>query len=118
MIAPNPRAARAARLLVRAALSDWSLPHLVEDATLVATELVSNAIRSAEAISLEVSLEAGSVRVEVFDTSRELPKKGEGRLLDEHGKGLLLVEALAADWGYRLVRGGKVVWARCGPASS
>jgi hypothetical protein len=49
--------------------------------------------------------------IEVGDSSPELPKVGTAELLDVHGRGLVIVEAVADDWGAHLVDGGKVTWA-------
>lgn len=113
---PLPQAAVAARILISEVLTGWGLTELIEAATLIATELIANAIRSKDHISLKVYLADGFLHLEVFDTSPELPKRCDGDLLDECGKGHMLVEAYATDWGFRLVDGGKVVWAMCGPA--
>lgn len=116
-----PEAAAAVRLLVREALAEWHMADLIDGAGLVATELVSNAIRSGDDIAVEICpVTTGGtrhVRVEVFDTSTEPPRRQGGDLLDEHGKGLQLVAAFAAAWGHRRVDGGKVVWAVLGPAA-
>ncbi|MGI8330537.1 ATP-binding protein [Actinomadura scrupuli] len=116
-----PEAAAAVRLLIREALAEWHMAELVDGAGLVATELVSNAIRSGDDIAVEIRpVTAGAarhLRIEVFDTSPQAPRRQGGDLLDEHGKGLQLVAAFAADWGHRPVDGGKVVWALLGPAA-
>ncbi|MGW7239800.1 ATP-binding protein [Streptomyces sp. NPDC054804] len=52
-----------------------------------------------------------SARIVVTDTSRTRPTPGTPSPDDEHGRGLLLVEALAHDWGSEPVHGGKRVWA-------
>jgi hypothetical protein len=116
-----PEAAAAVRLLIKKALIEWHMAELIDGAGLVATELVSNAIRSDDDIAVEIwpvaSGGARHLRIEVFDTSPQPPRRRGGDLLDEHGKGLQLVAAFAADWGHRRVAGGKVVWALLGPAA-
>jgi anti-sigma regulatory factor (Ser/Thr protein kinase) len=114
---PVPEAAGAARVLLRDALPAWGMADLVEGASLVATELVANAIRSGRDIGLEIYPHGSFLYVEVFDTSPEPPRKSAGDLLWECGRGLALVAAYADDWNYRLVPGGKIVWARLGPAA-
>ena len=52
-----------------------------------------------------------SARIVVTDTSRTRPTTGTPSPDDEHGRGLLLVEALAHAWGSEPVHGGKRVWA-------
>ncbi|MER6111258.1 ATP-binding protein [Streptomyces hirsutus] len=51
------------------------------------------------------------MRIVVTDTTRIRPAPAEPSKDDENGRGLLLVEALAHDWGSTLVRGGKRMWA-------
>ena len=118
---PVPEAAVATRVLLREALTEWQMADLIDGSALVATELVSNAIRSDDNIALEICpITTGGarfLRIEVFDTSPELPKQRDGDLLDESGKGLQLVAAFADDWGHRLVDDGKIVWAVIGPAA-
>jgi hypothetical protein len=51
-----------------------------------------------------------TVRVEVFDGTRRLPRKQRPALEAESGRGLQVVEALATTWGTDSVPSGKVVW--------
>ncbi|GAA1014340.1 hypothetical protein GCM10009556_048090 [Acrocarpospora pleiomorpha] len=54
----------------------------------------------------------GRVVLEVWDRSRLPPKLVNPSMEDVGGRGLLLVDALATVWGYRLSAiGGKVVYA-------
>ncbi|WP_376773503.1 ATP-binding protein [Streptomyces nymphaeiformis] len=107
--------AAAARQLVRTALTVWGLDSLTEDATLVITELVSNAVDHSRLPSIRVLVSrpsANCVRVGVVDRSRTIPilrtdSKGD-RL---RGRGLLLVDTLTDEWGTELYRWGKQVWA-------
>lgn len=108
---PLPQAARAARALLAELLPEWGMAGLVEDAALIATELVANAIRSREAIRLWVYATGGVLHIEVFDTRPEPPRLRGPDLFDEDGRGLLLVAACADRWGHRPVEGGKIVWA-------
>jgi hypothetical protein len=90
--APVPEAAVATRTLVRTALTAWGMAELIDDAGLVVTELVSNAIRSGADIAVEICpvMAAGAslLRIEVFDTSPNPPERRGGGLLEESGKGL------------------------------
>lgn len=110
----KPESAAPARRLTDAALCCWGLGELADDGALVVSELVANAVRYARRESIRVVVERVSertVRVAVTDFSRELPvvcRAGDG---DEGGRGLLLVAALASDWGTDTHRWGKVVWA-------
>ncbi|MEU8821296.1 ATP-binding protein [Actinoplanes sp. NPDC048796] len=85
---------------------------LVEDTLLEITELVHNVVQHT-GDGGEVTLSRnGDVLVEVFDSSRELPRLlgPDPRRLG--GRGMLLVDAVSDDWGSRLTANGKVVWAR------
>jgi two-component sensor histidine kinase len=100
---------------VEATLEAWELTALTENVTLVVSELVTNAVRYApDLLTLECSISAdGRFVLEVADPSTELPMPGEAGPFDVRGRGLVIVEALADEWGAHLAdnRGGKVVWA-------
>ncbi|MDQ1650651.1 MAG: hypothetical protein QOG60_2708 [Frankiaceae bacterium] len=108
------RSNRLARLLVRLAL-EGSPAELVEDAQLLVSELVTNAIRHAETgIRLNIDLAGPGIRVGVEDASADpLPAScpigvpGDGQ---EHGYGLGLLDTLADAWGWERTAAGKNVW--------
>ena len=50
----------------------------------------------------------------VGDTNGEAVAPKEPSALSIGGRGLVMVDALADDWGYELRDGGKVVWADFG----
>ncbi|MEW1830366.1 ATP-binding protein [Streptomyces sp. NPDC088196] len=102
------------RHAVTAALSDWGLSQLADVAGLVVSELATNAAIHTGAATFGASVtrtSRGSVRIVVTDTSRTRPAPVATPGEDEHGRGLLLVAALADGWGSELVHGGKRVWA-------
>ncbi|MCF2532237.1 ATP-binding SpoIIE family protein phosphatase [Yinghuangia soli] len=109
---PTPRAAREAREFVRSVLLGWRLGALVDGACSVATELVANAVEHARTpMELRLRHRPGRLVVQVADHDGRLPRRlsaGEG---DERHRGLMIVAALAADWGVRPTDAGKVVWA-------
>jgi len=101
-----------ARTQAREFVASWASRSFSDDLALLVTELVTNAVvHGAAPISVEFCLqETGSVRVEVSDGSSILPTM---RVLDgdsPSGRGLCLVDALAADWGAHSMAHGKVVW--------
>lgn len=127
-LAALPTAAGLARLFVRQALHRWRLPLVVENAELVTSELVTNAVhatglqdtaltypalRDVAVLTVRLSVIEPYIRVEVWDTSPELPRLQSADLESERGRGLLLVEALARRCGVLPApdRTGKVVWA-------
>jgi anti-sigma regulatory factor (Ser/Thr protein kinase) len=101
------------RARLRAALGEWGLAHLADTAELLATELAGNALRHTAAGAVFTARQGGPgrLRVEVADASPGLPRPRTGAAeLETSGRGMLLVEALAAQWGVRLTGGGKVTW--------
>lgn len=104
-----------ARRHVSAACSDVP-PHVVEAAKVLASELVTNAVRHGNGrVGLRVAVEEAAVQIEVSDDGREMPEPGNGWRPDsEGGRGLMIVSALADDWGSAPRGGedGKTVWAR------
>jgi hypothetical protein len=109
---PHPIAAEQARLLTRIALADWRVTEPLDDALLIAAELVTNAAKLGEVFHLTPSCQGGSALIEVRDGSEALPDRRRRSADQVDGRGLLLVEACAKDWGWRLEeQGGKTVWA-------
>ncbi|MEV0870668.1 ATP-binding protein [Streptomyces sp. NPDC049950] len=119
----TPRGARLARRLVSHRLDDWGHPYTTpanETLTLITAELSANAVRHGHVTGrdfhVQLILAEDTFRIEVTDTRAE--KQPLARLpladsLSESGRGLLLVAALADDWGVsaRQAAPGKTVWA-------
>ncbi|GII76738.1 hypothetical protein Sru01_17200 [Sphaerisporangium rufum] len=103
---------RAARVLVRSSLRRWGAGTLVDDCSLIVSELVTNAIRhGGTAFSLKIGCDGSWVYGEVYDHGDGLPCAGAGDLDATDGRGLLIVGMLADDWGVVPERGGgKTVW--------
>ncbi|MFF7163033.1 SpoIIE family protein phosphatase [Streptomyces sp. NPDC008086] len=118
-----------ARSLVRSALTEWAdsgLPgtehlsdRLVDDAVVVVSELVTNAVVHAGTdVELACRLEddTGDLVVEVLDHHpSRAPRDGEVEApyeTPEYGRGLRLVSRLAESWGVTYRTGAKTVWAR------
>jgi len=110
---PDVPAVRLARQVTRDALAAWQLDDLEEDAVLLVSELVTNAVRHAVdtgAIGLELISAGRGLRVEVQDGDphwREMDSPADC----ESGFGFVVVDALADRWGLRRVCAGKAVWA-------
>jgi anti-sigma regulatory factor (Ser/Thr protein kinase) len=83
-----------------------------ETAVLLATELVTNAVEHGQgAAYLDANVEDRMIRLEVSDSSTVAPRPNtEVTELDERGRGLLLIDALASRWGVRPRSDGKTVW--------
>jgi len=103
--------ARLARAFVRRSLEEWRHDELADAAMLVATELVTNAVLHARSdVSVGIGRIEGGVRLVVGDTSELAPSCRDADALAVNGRGLRMVEELAADWGHEVVDGGKLVW--------
>jgi anti-sigma regulatory factor (Ser/Thr protein kinase) len=113
-LGPHNGAAPCARLALLRNLSRWGLTDLREDASLVTSELVTNAAKLGEVFRLLLTREDDAVLIEVFDSSEDDPVLADtfADALSEHGRGLMLVDALASEWGVSNQNPGKSVWAR------
>lgn len=103
--------ARAARRFLRAVLGGWQCDHIVEVVLLAANELVTNAIIHAHTdLHLFVRLKEQALRIEVADHSDQLPV--HRHVADDAigGRGIALLDAVAARWGVELLPDGKRVW--------
>lgn len=110
---PIGGASRHARDLATAACVQWDLPELIGPASVVVTELVTNAVEHANTmITLQLVRRPRYLHIAVRDGSARPPEARlpEGDQL-ERGRGLLLVDSLAVDWGWMPTKDGKVVWA-------
>ncbi|GGM27539.1 ATP-binding protein [Dactylosporangium sucinum] len=110
---PMVDATAAARHLVDRACHLWDVSHVKDLAELVVTELVSNVVRHARTeMEVCVALRRRLLHVAVRDHSADPPRPGATNdSLREDGRGLLVIDALTAGWGYTPVPDGKVVWA-------
>jgi anti-sigma regulatory factor (Ser/Thr protein kinase) len=111
MLAPHPVATGQALRFVEQVLSGWGTPTSRDDAKLLVTELVTNAIDHA-GVSVEVCLavEADAVRVRIRDGTADAPRRRDAETEAEFGRGLGMVNSLADEWGVGPDRDGKVVW--------
>jgi anti-sigma regulatory factor (Ser/Thr protein kinase) len=100
-----------ARRFAESTLQTWGCDEMVEPARLLISELVVNAVRHAGSeVTLRLALRPDALRVEVEDSSSVRPERRSPDLTSATGRGLMIVEALAAEWGVDDVEGGKVVW--------
>ncbi|HYB46788.1 MAG TPA: ATP-binding protein [Streptosporangiaceae bacterium] len=107
-------AVRLARRVTHDVLARWRLTRMEDTAVLLVSELVTNAVRHARdthAIALDLEIGATWLRIEVQDADPRWPKPRTPGRLDESGFGLVLVDALAGNWGVRETATGKAVWA-------
>lgn len=112
----DPRAVSEARRQVRAAIRYWRLPVDIDVATLLVSELVTNAIthdsrpEGARPVTLNIRGADGRLRVDVHDTSPEPPVLTGAPDCAEGGRGLFLVDSLADSWGSYRTAEGKAVF--------
>jgi anti-sigma regulatory factor (Ser/Thr protein kinase) len=91
--------------------SDLDAPVLY-DAQLVVSELVTNAVRHAEGeIELCAAILGRVLRIEVTDETPDCDPVVLPEVVDDAGRGLRLVRAVASDWGCRSGPARKIVWA-------
>ncbi len=106
-------------------LRRWGLAGLCDQAELVVSELVTNAIQhglhSARRIideypvGLRLLARAPFVTCMVTDPGGQMPIRDQGDPLGESGRGLQVVESCSLQWGWQpLDAGGKLVWAQLG----
>lgn len=128
----TPSMVPVARAFVRAFLGDHPL---ARDAELVVSEYATNAIRHTASgegggvMHVTVAMTPRSVRIELTDHGRAMPGQAVSRPSapaarreaaddDESGRGLLIVDSLAARWGHYGVAGGQATaWAVLGEAA-
>lgn len=114
----QPAAVGTARRVVRDLLTAWGVPDGTrDDAVLVTSELVTNALvhTAGGRIACRLHGTADRIRIEVEDQDGgpTLPTALRAGPDDQHGRGLLLVDALSRDWGVTPLTGrpAQVVWA-------
>lgn len=107
---------REARAIVSEALRSWSLARLEDDAVLAVSELATNAVAASPErdFVLLVRLEplTDTVYVGVRDRSGVIPTAPRAHLLQESGRGLLIVASVSHEYGIVMHPIGKTVWAR------
>jgi Histidine kinase-like ATPase domain len=134
-----PASVRLARLHVKQVLREWRLEAFADTVELLVSEITTNAVRVSAALAgppremaqarraaarvrLWLTSDRHSVLIQVWDAGSCQPVVCQDAGLDaEDGRGLLLVEALSAQWGCYAPEGpegpdglgGKIVWALC-----
>jgi anti-sigma regulatory factor (Ser/Thr protein kinase) len=115
------------RAFARQTLRHWNLSTVADNAELVMSELVTNAVKSTgitdpnpktwqikahHVVGVQLRALDRSLYVEVWDRDDASPVMQEQTLDAEGGRGLFLVEMLSKRWDiFRPAAGGKIVWA-------
>jgi len=109
-----PHASREARNAARVVLEDWDVPSpVVDDALLVISELVTNAVRhagTASTLELEIGQTGERLRVALSDGSAAAPRVRRAGRAAEDGRGMTILAALSDRWGIEPHLEGKRVW--------
>jgi anti-sigma regulatory factor (Ser/Thr protein kinase) len=114
-----------ARLHTRHVLREWGLAALSDSAELVVSELATNGVQASRALAhtsirLWLASDLAQVLICVWDANPQPPVPVDAAEHADHGRGLLLVEAVSAQWGWFPAEPGspwasgphgKVVWA-------
>lgn len=113
-VSGDPASVGDARRFLRRTLRDWGVgDSVIETATLCLSELVTNAVIHTHGGCVgRVVLRDGVVTVSVRDSGTSSAARLETAAdpLQVHGRGLRLVEALAARWGHEIDDRGLSVW--------
>jgi anti-sigma regulatory factor (Ser/Thr protein kinase) len=114
IVPSRPDSTPAARAFLSGLLSGWGLPdEVIDDASLLTTELVSNAIRHGTGtVTLQVEVDQDVVQVRVHDEAGELPEVKVTDATSLGGRGLFIVQCVADEWGADEANPGKTVWFR------
>ncbi|MFH0173859.1 SpoIIE family protein phosphatase [Streptomyces cacaoi] len=114
---PVGRSVATARSFVRDTLQGWGFADIIDDAVVLTSELVTNAVVHAGTHADVLCLRsADGVRIEVSDRypEREIPLQGSlatmGSPDREGGRGLQLCAAIAGRWGVEYTPTHKQVW--------
>lgn len=104
--------AASARRFVETTLARWGCEDFRDDALLLVSELVTNAATHANSsCDVVVTHLADGIRIEVQDhDASHAPVQQPFDVTAQNGRGLLIVERVAAEWGTEMRPSGKVVW--------
>jgi anti-sigma regulatory factor (Ser/Thr protein kinase) len=121
VLPPVAAAPARARTLVGDCLRSWGMSRLLEPATLIVSELATNAVEHAQTdLVVTVSLPRQYLHIAVRDASTRLPvatpadhygTDNADTSVPIRGRGLHLIDVYAAAWGSMPTADGKVVWA-------
>ncbi len=110
----EPSVVPTARSLVTRQLTAWGMSDLTFTTELIASELVTNAIRYARPPVTLRLIRTHALTCEVSDGSSTSPRLRHARTTEEGGRGLLLAAGFSDRWGTRYSEEGKTVWAEQG----
>lgn len=112
---PRPASCGDARTALRSFCLTHSLEHVSDDAELLASELMTNAIKHAHALITFVAICDDRhllVNVHDDDSDHDVSAPAPAGETAESGRGLHLVDRIAGSWGTTMHPDGKSVWFR------
>ncbi|MDQ4085710.1 MAG: SpoIIE family protein phosphatase [Actinomycetota bacterium] len=114
--APQTTSAAAARRFVRETLTGWAAEEVVDDAVLLTSELVTNAVvHAGTEMSVSCAVGPGYVQIGVTDShaAKLLPTTVTNSAPDKtSGRGLYLMMQISQSWGVEYDHASKRVWFR------
>ncbi|MDT0394832.1 MULTISPECIES: ATP-binding protein [Streptomyces] len=110
-LSTRPESVPGGRAFLSTALTAWDCDAQADDARLLVSELLANAVQHAQGpVTLHLCRTAAELTVEVGDGSPHLPEPRRAGEDEESGRGLNLVRVLADSWGVRPTDEGKTIW--------
>ncbi len=110
-LAAAPESVSAGRDFLAKTLSSWGYAEAMDNARLLLSEVLTNAVQHGQGpIGVHLCRTDADLTVEISDHSPALPQPRQAGEDEESGRGLLLVRALADDWGVRPTDAGKTTW--------
>ncbi|MGV9351633.1 ATP-binding protein [Streptomyces spiralis] len=111
VVPDDPDGLSSVRTTLGEQLGKWGVDSVSDTAALLASELLTNALRHSGGSALFMALPLiNAVRLEVYDSCTATPHRREAAEDDVSGRGMMLVEALARSWGVDRCPIGKRVW--------
>ncbi len=108
---PVPSVLRSVRQFVTDHLTAWGAATFADDASLVVSELATNAVIHARSPFLvTVGRDAKTVRIAVQDRGDGAPILNQAGPLDPGGRGVAIVDRISTRWGIDWLARGKIVW--------
>jgi anti-sigma regulatory factor (Ser/Thr protein kinase) len=111
-----PSSVPTARHFVESILTAWGEHESAWTGALLVSELATNCTLHARTeFAIRVIRDAGRTRIEVQDASPRVPQPRAYGVHSTTGRGLQLVQGLAAHWGVQPTEDGKTVWVELAP---
>jgi anti-sigma regulatory factor (Ser/Thr protein kinase) len=115
-----PEAVSLARRFVADVLDAWHMGELTDESQVIVSELMTNVVAHTTSPTTGIAIEQQPdrrIRIEVTDDSSTEPRPYTPKDTSEHGRGLLVVDALSSRWGVTRHHHGKSTWAELRPAA-